>query len=137
MCELLDEQNATHLRLAGVEEIVSRTNLTAGLFAATVVNAGVTSLMSNILTHHEGSYLRKIQVPEEYAGRPFLEAFDGFKRDLDATIIAIDSVTDSGRYEQQVNPPCDQELATTDKLVVVIKRDSILCELTGTTPKRR
>ena len=61
--------NATHLRIAGVEEIISRTSLTAGLFAATLVNQGITSVVSDLLTHKEGAYLRKIRIPEEFVGK--------------------------------------------------------------------
>ena len=127
--ELLDEQNATHLHIAGVEEIISRTNLTAGLFAANVVSRGISSVIKDILTRRQGSYINKVPLPKEFYGKPFMKVFDYFKQEYDATIIAIDKKDERGVLDQQINPPYDQVLESGDQLVMLVQRDSAMCDL--------
>ena len=122
--ELLDDQNATHLKIAGVEEIISRTKLTAGLFAATAINAGIAHIIKDVLTLQDGSYFRKVQVPAEYIGKQFYEVFQFFKVEYDAIIIAIDRRTDTEMYEQVVNPPGTVTLRDDDKLVLIIENSA-------------
>lgn len=127
--EILDEQNATHLRMAGVEEIISRTALSAGLFASSAINEGISPVISDILTHREGSYFKKIMLPESQVGKPFLEVFHYFKDEYDATAIAIETLEEDGKYHQHVNPSKDQRLSEGCKLTLILKRDSVICDL--------
>ena len=127
--ELLNGKNATHLKIAGVEEVISRVALTAGLFASSAVNQGITKVVSDIMTHYEGNYMKKIVVPSELRGKTFFEAFQYFKKDFDATVLAVDTIEGDKGYQQHVNPPKDQILSETDRLVLVLKRESELCDL--------
>lgn len=127
--ELLSEVNGSHLRLAGVEEIISRTNITAGLFAASAVNEGVTSVMSDILTHKEGNYMKKVPIPEEFVGRSFADLSDHFKREFDVTIIALENRGEKGGYVQHVNPSASRVLQSSDRATLILRLDSALCEL--------
>jgi voltage-gated potassium channel len=129
--ELLEEQNATHLKIAGVEEIISRTSLTAGLFASTLVNQGISSVIGDLLSHKEGACLRKFQIPEEFVGHEFLEVFDHFKRELNATILAVDWKTETGQFERQLNPSHNRRMQNDDMLIAVTKVDSHFKDLTG------
>jgi voltage-gated potassium channel len=127
--ELLDEVNATHLKIAGVEEIISRTNLTAGLFATTLVNRGITSVISDILTHKQGAYLRKFKLPEEFIGDEFITVFEYFKRVFDATILAVDCEITPGKITRNLNPSHGRAMEEKDVLIVVAKVDSEFKEL--------
>lgn len=126
--ELINEKNATHLKLAGVEEIISRARLTAGLFASTAVNDGVTAVVSQILTHHEGAYLRKITVPESFHNKPFQDLLIGFKQDFDSTVIALEKKSE-GLKQAHVNPSAQTILTPGDRIVVLVTKDSLLCDL--------
>lgn len=126
--ELLNHKNAAHLKIAGVEEIISRSDLTAGLFASTAVNDGVTSVISQILTHHEGAYLRKLTVPGEYVEKTYADLLEGFKREYDSTVIALECAEEKWR-EAHVNPPASTILRSKDRVVVLITRDSLICDL--------
>lgn len=129
--ELLDEVNATHLRIAGVEEIISRTKLTAGLFSSTLINRGISSVITDLLTHKEGTYLRKFELPDQFVGRSFIEVFDHFKKEFDATILGIDWHDDEGAFHHSVNPPSARRMRTGDFLIVVAGVESAFRELTG------
>ncbi len=125
--ELIDEVNATHLKMAGVEEVVSRTGISAGIFASAVVNRGISTVFSDLLSQKDGAYLRKLDVPIEYVGRTFLEVFDYFKREHEATVIAVDYANKGRDYqEHHINPRNDLVLRKTDKLIVVTTVDSKL-----------
>ncbi|MCB0336066.1 MAG: NAD-binding protein, partial [Bdellovibrionales bacterium] len=123
--ELLDDRNSEHLKIAGVEEIISRTNLTAGLFASTAINTGIASVVNDLLTHQHGNYMKKLPTPKEFVGKPYVEAMSYFKQRFDATIIAIERKIDSmPRIEQIVNPCADEEIRQDDQLVLIFKQNS-------------
>jgi voltage-gated potassium channel len=127
--ELLDEVNATHLRIAGVEEIISRTSLTAGLFASTLVNRGISSLIADVLSHKEGTYLKKVRLPDEYQGKTYIEVFNTFKHVYDTTILAVDWVEESGKSERHINPPHERKMDKEDILVVMTNVGSKLMNI--------
>ena len=102
--ELISADNASHLKLAGVEEIVSRNNLSAGLFASSAVNEGISGIVSDILSHKEGNYFRKMDLPKDLIGKTFYEATNYFKKELDSLLIAVERVEENGLTEQHVNP---------------------------------
>lgn len=128
-CELLNETNATHLKIAGVEEIISRISLTAGLFASSVVNQGVTPVLTDLMTHHEGNYLRKLPVPPQCIDKTFIELLEYFKVEFDALVIAVECRDERGKMLQQVNPDAHLKLRSGDMVTVVVKRESELCDL--------
>ncbi|MCB0359388.1 MAG: ion transporter, partial [Bdellovibrionales bacterium] len=82
--ELLNQANATHLKIAGVEEVINRSVLTAGLLAASAVNEGLTPIITDLMTHREGNCLRKLSLPKELVGKPFSVAFKFYKLEYDA-----------------------------------------------------
>jgi voltage-gated potassium channel len=123
--ELIDELNATHLKMAGVEEVVSRSSISAGLFASAVVNRGISTVVSDLLSQKDGAYLRKLDVPENFVGKRFIELFDFFKREYDATILALDYAEEGNNYmEHHINPSNDHILKQTDKIILVARVDS-------------
>jgi len=122
VAELLDEQNAEHLRIAGVEQIISRTNITAGLFASNIINRGITSIVSDLLTPREGSYIRKIPAPTELVGRTILDCVAELKQRLNATLLAIECRDASGSVKQAINPPPAQILDHSDSLILVVNK---------------
>ncbi len=119
--EILDEANQTHLRMAGVEEIISRTNITAGLFASTLVNKGVSSVISEILTHKEGTYLRKFPVPKGYVGKDFIEVFTHYKKEHDSIPFSLITKDKDGNESTVINPRKDYKLKQEDILLIVTK----------------
>lgn len=125
--ELIDEVNATHLRIAGVEEIVSRTSVSAGLFASAIVNRGISTVVSDLLSQKDGAYLRKIDVPEQFIGKRFIEAFEYFKKEHHSTIIALDYAEEGNEYmEHHINPENDHIMKSSDKIILVTRVDSKL-----------
>jgi voltage-gated potassium channel len=123
--ELIDDVNATHLRMAGVEEIVSRANISAGLFASAVVNKGISTVVSDLLSQKDGAYLRKLDVPDNFIGKQFIEVFNYFKHEHDATILALDYAEDGKNYlEHHINPSNDHILKPTDKIILVASVNS-------------
>jgi len=127
--ELISADNASHLKLAGVEEIVSRNNLSAGLFASSAVNEGISGIVSDILSHKEGNYFRKMDLPQDLIGKTFYEASTFFKKELDSLLIAVERTEENGLPDQHVNPSRDYELLEGDRLTLIIKRNSSICDL--------
>lgn len=128
--ELIDDVNATHLRIAGVEEIVSRANISAGMVASAVINRGISTVVSNLLSQKDGSYLRKIDIPKEFIGAKFIDMFDHFKRNYDATILALDYADEGNNYiEHHINPANNYIVKPTDKIILVASVDSRIHKL--------
>lgn len=123
--ELLNEKNSTHLKLAGVEEIISGNHLSAGVFASSAINKGLSHFISDIFSHQNGNYVRKIDLPEEMAGKAFVEVANYLKTEYDCLLVAIDE--DNG--EMNINPPHDLTLTADSELTVIVKKDSEICNL--------
>ena len=116
--ELLDEQNATHLELAGVEEIISHSALTAGVLVSSAANTGMGSTVKEVLSWGGKNGLKKQPVPENLIGKSFLDAFLHFKEQHAATIIAVDTNISKGA-KHIVNPSADLILGADDTLVLL------------------
>ena len=65
----------------------------------------------------------------DLVGKTFYEATNYFKKELDSLLIAVERVEENGLTEQHVNPFRDYELLEGDRLTLIIKRNSSICDL--------
>lgn len=102
--ELLHQENAPPLRLAGVEEIVIATEYSGNIMAHASLNAGLVHLFDEILTSSYGNNFFKAQAPEAWEGRSFLEVFEETKRVHGAIVLGAERKDEAGAWRMIVNP---------------------------------
>jgi len=123
--ELLNEKNSTHLKLAGVEEVISGNHLSAGIFASSAINKGLSCFISDIFSHQNGNYVRKIELPKDLTGKSFVEVAKNLKTQYDCLLVAIEENGEG----MNINPPSEHLLSENCELTVIVKKDSEICNL--------
>ena len=124
--ELLNADNETHLRMAGVEEVLVKDTIQANMLAMACLHRGLGRTMRDLLARDRGNTFHTCELPAARAGLPFGRIFAAVKRQANAVILGVES---GGQV--LVNPPMDRPFAAGDRLVVVAEE---MPELTGVSP---
>jgi len=115
--ELLNPDNETYLRMAGVEEVLVADTHTGRLLGVASRNRGLMGTFRELLTSRYGNQCHGLPVPPAWHGRTFGDLFVHLKQQHNATIISLDrAATDD---DVQVNPPPGTVLTEGDRLVYV------------------
>lgn len=129
--ELLSRENESHLRLAGIEEVVIGDEYSATILATSSRVEGVTHIADDIFSAQYGSQFYKVMVRDDWAGKTFLELQVEVKKNYDALLIAVEQSEDSQRisppeekspYERtRTNPPGDYVFQKGDLLILLAR----------------
>lgn len=120
--ELLHQENAHPLRLAGVEEIVVASELSSTLLAHASLNDGLVTLFEEVLTSSYGNVFHKLILPDAWIGLDFGTAFQRAKSEHDAILVSVErKKTGEIPWEQTVNPASDFTLLEGDRLTYISK----------------
>lgn len=114
--ELADDDNRTHCKLAGADEMIVSGALTSHLLVLAALDPGVTTVVSELLSRHVGSHeLYLTPLAAEFAGCSFLEVLSRLKAANNVLALGVQHADGSNR----LNPPPDYVLQTGDQLFVV------------------
>ncbi len=125
--ELMDENNKEHFERAGVDEVISVSEITEKLLAQGAVTHGITKLFLNLLTYSEQSNeIYKLPLPESWGGLPFRNLLNHL---IEHQVILVGvtrtEVPKAGtkRFELKeefiINPEGDYQLRKGDNILVV------------------
>ena len=114
--QLLNRDNETSLRRAGVEEIIVSDEYVGNIMASVVRNRGIVSVLDELLTTKRGHQFFKTTVPEQLVGLQVREAIVTLKDETDCTLIAVDR--GGGLHNIIVNPPGDMVLDADFSIIV-------------------
>ena len=112
--ELVKEENARHCRRAHADEIIVGNEFSSRLIASAAVDHGISKVFSELLSVTYGNDLRQVPVPDDLAGREFLEAILEMKRAHASILLAV-----RRGKEVTTNPAPDFKLTASDHLIVV------------------
>lgn len=126
--ELINREHASHLKLAGVEEVVITNESSASVLAMAALHLDMTKILNELLSFKVGNQFYKVPVPASWHGKPFVEAVLTAKDKFDALVIGLaperaewDAAwreVDEGK-EIMINPPSKVRLAEGDKLLCI------------------
>lgn len=115
--ELLNRDNETHLKLAGVEEVVVGDEYAGNIIASDARSqGGIVHLVNELFTNKYGNEFFKLPVPEDWVGRPLVDLHCQLKRDHNAILVAVDSLS---QQRVIVNPPADYPFGEGDQLLLI------------------
>ena len=114
--QLLNRDNETSLRRAGVEEVIVSDEYVGNIMASVVRNRGIVSVLDELLTAKRGHQFFKSKVPKKLVQKTVAEAMGILKADHDATLIAVDR--GEGVKNILVNPPADLVLEADHAIIV-------------------
>ncbi len=118
--ELLNPDNETYLRMAGVEEVLVADRHTGRLIGATCRNRGLMSTVRELLTSEYGNQFFKMAIPSRWWGRDVGELCGLLKQRHNATLLSIERV--GADPPVTVNPAADMVLAEGDQMVYVARQ---------------
>lgn len=87
--QLLSKDNEQHLRRAGADEIVIVGEFTGFLIASAAQLPGLNSVVRELMVDQAGNSFHRIEIPEEFVGRTYLDLLLHFRREHGATLIGV------------------------------------------------
>jgi voltage-gated potassium channel len=103
--QLLNRDNETSLRRAGVEEIIVTDEYVGNIIGSVVRNRGMTTMLDELLTSRYGHQFFKERLPKDLVGKPVAEVMTTLKVRHNATLLAV-SYDERGKG-MVVNPAAD------------------------------
>jgi voltage-gated potassium channel len=87
--EILRPESESHLKRAGVDDIVLNGEFSGYLLSSSFGSRGVPEAARRMLTPGKGELVRNAQIPPQLVGKPFLEASEWFMRNGKGLLIGI------------------------------------------------
>jgi voltage-gated potassium channel len=87
--ELLNRSYGTHLRMGRVNDYVVSGEHGAFLLAQAAMNRGLMDVFAELLTYQKGNEFYRIKLPDQFAGRSFLELFVELKQQHNAVLVSV------------------------------------------------
>jgi voltage-gated potassium channel len=112
--ELINREFGSHLEMGQVNDYVIADEQSAFLLAQAALNRGLVHVVSELLTHERGNQFYTLDLPDDWAGKSFLDLFIHIKKEKNAILLAVQSPDGSS----QVNPT-DYEFKEGDVAVVI------------------
>jgi len=117
--ELLNRDNETHLKMAGVEDVIVTNEYAGTIIASASRNkGGIVPMINEILTSKFGNQFYKSAITEKWIGKKSYEIFQWLKKEHNAILVSIERDS-SGSQETIVNPAPDLILEKGDELILI------------------
>lgn len=119
--ELLNRDNETHLKMAGVEDVIVGDEYAGTIIAAASRNrGGIVPMVNEIFSSKFGNQLYKIPIPATLAGTTVGDLHCRLKERYNAILVSVERPRD-GHSQTMVNPEPSTELQADDSLVVIAR----------------
>lgn len=113
--EVLDEVNVQHCQRARADEVIVAQQLSSLLIASATVDHGLSKVVSELLSQRYGNDLRRMDLPEGFIGRGFLDVFIEVKKSNNSIVVAVQ------RGDEVItNPASDLKLGAEDHLIAIV-----------------
>ena len=119
--ELLNRSYGSHLQMGHVNDYVVSGEHGAFLLAQAAMNRGLMDVFSELLTYQRGNEFYRLKLPDEFAGRSFLELFVELKKEHNAVLVSVHTADG----QMFVNPP-DYIFRSGDEIVVISEEELTL-----------
>jgi voltage-gated potassium channel len=113
--EVIRSENRAHFQRTKADELVVSAELAGALLAGSATTHGLSRLVSDLVTHPEGTEFYRVSPPRDVVGLKFGEAMSVMKDRHDAILVAVFGA--DGRYE--INPAADRQLVGGEDLLVI------------------
>lgn len=119
--ELLNRDNETHLRMAGVEEVIVSDEYSGNIMAAAAKNYGIISVLNELFTSKYGNQFFKLEIPPLWVGKTAMELYVWLKEEYNAVFLSVENHKDKTRdkIKSLVNPEKDYIFKKGDHIIVI------------------
>ena len=131
--EVIRSENRDHFQRTKADELVVSAELAGALLAGSATTHGLSRLVSDLVTHPEGTEFYRIKPPKDVVGLRFADAMRVMKEDHDAVLLAV--FNGDGSYK--INPDKEHTLdAEHDVLVITCSLSHIALGNAPAKPRR-
>jgi voltage-gated potassium channel len=119
--ELLNRDNETHLRMAGVEEVIVSDEYSGNIMAAAAKNYGIISVLNELFTSKYGNQFFKLEVPSSWVGKNSMELYVWLKETFNAILLSVENHKNKthNALDSMVNPEKDYIFREGDHIIVI------------------
>lgn len=117
--ELLNRDNQSHLKLAGVEEVVVPDEYGGKILALAARHRCLVALLDEILTRERGNNLHQLPLPPAWAGQRVAFAHARLKERFGAVLLGLEREAERGARRLMTNPPANEPLQAGDRLLLL------------------
>lgn len=114
--ELMNRSYGGHLDLGRVNDYVVSGEYAGYMLAQSAMNHGLMGVLDELMTHQHGQVFHRVQVPNSWAGKDYLECMIDLKKNYNSTLVAVQH--ESG--EMTVNPE-EHTFEVGDEMVIMSK----------------
>jgi len=116
--ELLNRANETHLKMAGVEEVIVSDEYSGYIMAAAAQNYGIVSVLNELFNSKYGNQFYKMNTPPSWIGKTVRDYYLLLKDQYNAILLAVENKS-SHPTPTLVNPGNDYIFKAGDKLILI------------------
>ena len=113
--EVIRSENRIHFARTKADEMVVSAELAGALLAGSATTHGLSRLVTDLVTHPDGTEFYRIRPPESLVGMRFADAMKVMKEQHDATLVAVFNVDGSCA----INPSATQVVTDYEDLLVI------------------
>lgn len=114
--ELFSAENVNHCKRAKADEIVVVGELSTNLLVQSVLDPGITEMITELVSNRFGTELYKLDVPESMIGKTFMDALTELKENHNILCLGVENKTTK---QHITNPGTDYELGLDDAIIVI------------------
>jgi voltage-gated potassium channel len=126
--ELLNRDNAAHIRYAGVEEILVTDEYAGTILANAQRTRGLIPVLNELFNPAVGNQFYKVEVPSLWHGKSVGTIYKILKEEFNAVLISLET-GERMTGVVEVNPDSDRVLTSGDRIVVIAKKQLDLQKL--------
>lgn len=113
--EVIRSENRVHFSRTKADEMVVSAELAGALLAGSATTHGLSRIVSDLVTHPEGTEFYRIRPPQALIGMPFADAMKKMKEEHDAVLLAVFN----GDGSCSINPSATQKVTDYEDLLVI------------------
>jgi voltage-gated potassium channel len=114
--ELMESSNIEHCRRARADEVIVVGELSSNLLVRAALDHGITHMITELVSNKYGSELYKVDTPQSFIGKRFLDVLFELKQNLGIICVAVEKPNEGAFI---ANPDAEYVLADRDQLVVI------------------
>jgi voltage-gated potassium channel len=122
--ELLNRENEVHLRVAGVEEVVTTPEAGGQQLAMAALYPGLGDVVSELISAKSGATLAKEPASDDVVALTVAAAMEKLKRDRNVILVGLEVNGREGKKspvcKMLVNPPASTLIGPRDNLVLIV-----------------
>ncbi len=120
--EVIRSENRQHFERTKANELIVSAEVTGALLAGAAVTHGVSRVVTDLLTHPEGSEFYSIEAPAAIQGKHLAAAISDMKAQYDCLLVGV--TKEDGKF--LINPPSDLVITGTHQLLIIARNDTAL-----------